>query len=112
MARQKKEKPDWYPLDNAGVLYASIQKERYSAIYRFSAVMTQEVDPAALQRAVDKVMPRFPGFRVRIKQGLFWYYLEPNDAPGQGGDGGRLFPLRGEQGAPGRLAEDGLCQHQ
>ena len=82
MARQKKEKPDWYPLDNAGVLYASIQKERYSAIYRFSAVMTQEVDPAALQRAVDKVMPRFPGFRVRIKQGLFWYYLEPNDAPG------------------------------
>ena len=82
MPRKKKEKPDWYPLDNAGVLYASIQKEKYSAIYRFSAVMTEEVDPAALQRAVDKTMPRFPGFRVRIKQGLFWYYLEPNDAPG------------------------------
>ncbi len=82
MPRKKKEKPDWYPLDNAGVLYASIQKEKYSAIYRFSAVMTEEVDPAALQRAVDKTMPRFPGFRVRIKQGLFWYYLEPNDVPG------------------------------
>ena len=72
----------WYKLDNAGVLYSSIQKPRYSANYRFSAVMDQPVDPAALQRAVDKTMPRFPCFRVRIKPGLFWYYFEPNDAPG------------------------------
>lgn len=73
---------EWYPLDNAGVLYSALQKAKYSAIYRFSAVMAEKVDRQALQRAVDKTMPRFPGFRVRIKQGLFWYYLEPNDAPG------------------------------
>ena len=83
MAKQKKEpKPGWYRLDNAGVLYSAIQKEKYSAIYRFSAVMTERVDPDALQRAVEKTMPRFPGFRVRIKKGAFWYYLEPNNAPG------------------------------
>lgn len=73
---------EWYRLDNAGVLYSALQKETYSAIYRFSAVMDQPVDPAALQRAVDKTMPRFPTFRVRIKRGAFWYYFEPNDAPG------------------------------
>lgn len=69
-------------MDNAGVLYSSIQKEKYSAIYRFSAIMAEKVDPAALQRAVDRTMPRFPGFRVRIKRGMFWYYFEPNTAPG------------------------------
>ena len=77
-----KQHKEWYRLDNAAVVYSAIQKENYSAIYRFSAVMEQPVDPEALQRAVDKTMPRFPGFRVRIKQGLFWYYSEFNDAPG------------------------------
>ncbi len=72
----------WYKLDNAAVLYSALQREEYSAIYRFSAVMTEKVDPKALQRAVDRTMPRFPGFRVRIKKGAFWYYFEPNDAPG------------------------------
>lgn len=27
-------------------------------------------------------MPRFPGFRVRMKPGVFWHYFEPNDSPG------------------------------
>lgn len=75
-------KPEWYPLDNAGVLYSALQKEKYSAIYRFSAVLEEPVDRDALQRAVDKTMPRFPSFGVRIKKGAFWYYFEPNDAPG------------------------------
>ena len=61
MPRDKRgEKPEWYPLDNAGVLYSALQKEKYSAIYRFSAVMAERVDRDALQRAVDKTMPRFP----------------------------------------------------
>ncbi|MCI8538817.1 MAG: hypothetical protein HFF18_09200 [Oscillospiraceae bacterium] len=72
----------WYRLDNAALIFPAIQKENYSSIYRFSAVMTQPVDPAALQRAVDRTMPRFPSFGVRIRRGTFWYYLEPNPAPG------------------------------
>lgn len=79
---EKKSGSEWYRLDNAGVLYSALQKETYSAIYRFSAVMDRPVDRQALQRAVDKTMPRFPTFRVRIKKGAFWYYFEPNDAPG------------------------------
>lgn len=78
----KQERPTWYPLDNAGLLYSAIQKENYSAVYRFSALMREKVDPVALQQAVDKTMPRFPGFGVRIRRGAFWCYLEPNPAPG------------------------------
>ena len=78
---RNKERP-WYKLDNAAILYSALQREEYSAVYRFSAVMEERVDPAALQRAVERTMPRFPGFGVRIKKGAFWYYFEPNPAPG------------------------------
>lgn len=77
-----KERKEWYTLDNAGVLYSALQTEKYSAIFRFSARMTHRVDPQALQRAVDRTMPRFPTFCVRMKRGLFWNYLEHNDSPG------------------------------
>lgn len=73
---------DWYRLDNAGVLYSALKKEKYAPVYRFSAVMDEKVDPEALQRAVDRTMPRFPTFRVRIRKGVFWCYFEPNSKPG------------------------------
>ena len=75
----------WYKLDNAGTLYSALQREEYSAVYRFSAMMTSEVDAPALQRAIALTLPRFPGFAMRIRRGLFWYYLEPNDLPLPGG---------------------------
>lgn len=80
MAREKQNQ--WYRLDNAGVLYSALKKEKYAPVYRFSAVMKETVDPEALQRAVDRTMPRFPGFRVRIRKGAFWCYFEPNEKPG------------------------------
>jgi NRPS condensation-like uncharacterized protein len=72
----------WYRMDSAGVLYSALQREEYSATYRFSVCMKEQVDPAALQRAVDRTMPRFPSFSVRIRRGFFWYYMEPNEEPG------------------------------
>lgn len=78
----KKSRNSWYRMDSAASLYASLQSEKYSATYRFSAVMAEPVNPAALQRAIDLTMPRFPGFRVRVRHGFFWHYLENNPAPG------------------------------
>ena len=72
----------WSKLDNAPLLYSATQREEYSALYRFSAVMAEPVDPVALQRAIDRTMPRFPGFCVRIRHGVFWYYFVPNPVPG------------------------------
>lgn len=79
---KKRNSSNWYRLDNAGVLYSALKKEKYAPVYRFSAVMTELVDPEDLQAAVDRTMPRFPGFRVRIRKGAFWCYFEPNDSPG------------------------------
>lgn len=76
------QQTQWYRLDNAGVLYSALKKEKYAPVYRFSAVMMEPVDPEALQRAVDRTLPRFPCFRVRIRKGVFWCYFEPNEKPG------------------------------
>ena len=46
MAPRERRERQWYKLDNAGVLYSAIQKENYSAIYRFSAVMEERMDPS------------------------------------------------------------------
>lgn len=92
----------WYKLDNAGVLYSALQREEYSAIYRFSAVMTELVSPSDLQNAIDAVMPRFPGFAMRIRRGVFWYYFEPNTAPGP-----FLKPDVSDPCQPVRFHEDG-----
>lgn len=73
---------NWYAIDNAGVLYSALQSDTYTPIYRFSAVLRRKVDPAALQAAIDRTMPRFPTFNVRMKKGLFWHYLEHDDSAG------------------------------
>ena len=77
-----KKKTPWYKMDNASIMYSSLQKDEFSAVYRFSAQMSEKVDTEALQRAIDKVLPRFAGFRSRIRKGFFWHYFEPNRAPG------------------------------
>lgn len=74
--------PKWYAMDNAGVLYSALQRDTYSPIYRFSAVLDAPVDVAALQRAVERTMPRFPTFDLRLKKGAFWHYFEHDDRPG------------------------------
>jgi hypothetical protein len=78
----EKKSGRWYKMDSAGILYSALQSEEYSAVYRFSAVMDAEVEPAALQRAIYRTMPRFPVFSVRIRRGAFWYYMEPNPSEG------------------------------
>ena len=70
----------WYPLDNAAMVYSAIQRDDYSAVYRFSAVLREPVDPARLQQAANRVMPRFPGFQVRLRRGVFWYYFDADPA--------------------------------
>ena len=44
--------------------------------------MKEEIDPVLLQKALDITLPRFPTYKVAIRKGLFWRYLEPNNRPG------------------------------
>lgn len=71
----------WFKLDNAGKLYPAVSTSRWSSSFRVSAELFSPIDPERLQIAVNHVLPRFPSFKVRMKAGLFWYYLEEIETP-------------------------------
>lgn len=73
------QKREWYALDNAANIYPVIQSKQWTPMFRLTAVMAAPVDTVALQTALNKMRPRFPGFYVRLKRGVFWYYLEQEE---------------------------------
>lgn len=70
----------WLRLDNAGILFPGQNTSKWSNIFRCCIELKEEVEPEILQTALENIMVRFPGFNVRIRKGLFWYYLERNSA--------------------------------
>ena len=46
----------WYRLDNAGMVYSAIQRDDYSAVYRFSVVMDAPVSRLAGAAAAGRVL--------------------------------------------------------
>lgn len=72
---------DWFRLDNAGILFPGQNTSKWSNIFRFTIELKEDIDPDILRQALLNVMPRFPGFDVRMRHGLFWYYLEKNPLP-------------------------------
>lgn len=82
MAEKKKfQAPNWFRLDNAGILFPGQSTSKWSNIFRFSLELKEDIDPEILKQALENVMPRFPSFHVRMRKGLFWYYLEKNPLP-------------------------------
>lgn len=73
----------WYKLDNAAKAFPGQNSSTWSNVFRLSATLTEKIDPELLQKALELTMPRFPCFDVKMKNGLFWHYLEknPNGAP-------------------------------
>lgn len=66
----------WMRLDNAAKIYPAAKRRNWSNMFRLSATLRDPVDPAVLQSALDVTVKRFPSIAVRIRRGMFWYYLE------------------------------------
>ncbi|MDO4333190.1 MAG: alcohol acetyltransferase [Eubacteriales bacterium] len=73
---------DWYRLDLSATVYPTLQRKDFSSVYRLSVLLKEEIRPDILQKAVDIALRRFPTYKVAMRKGLFWRYLEPNDRPG------------------------------
>ena len=71
----------WYRLDNVGKFYSSQAGSSAQTVFRYAATMADDVDPAALQRALDRTAEMFPGFNVCLRSGMFWHYLEQAPQP-------------------------------
>ncbi|GAB4074776.1 hypothetical protein GCM10028778_22790 [Barrientosiimonas marina] len=66
----------WYRLDHAAKMYSSIVSSRATTLFRVSATLTSQIDATHLQSALEATLRRFPFYKVQLKQGVFWYYLE------------------------------------
>lgn len=66
----------WMHLDNSAKIYPAAATSRWNNIYRLSATLKEEVDRDVLQSALDVTVRRFPSIAVKLKRGVFWYYLE------------------------------------
>lgn len=81
-ARGRKEREiKWDKLDNTAHLFPVIAGESMSNVYRISVLLDEEVDQGLLQEALERVLPWFDVFNVRIRYGVFWYYFETNQKP-------------------------------
>lgn len=68
--------PRWMKLDNAAKIYPAARRRSWSNLFRLSASFNENVDTDIMQQALDITVKRFPSIAVRIRMGMFWYYLE------------------------------------
>jgi acetyl esterase/lipase len=66
----------WMRLDNAAKIYPAARRRNWSNIFRLSATLSEPIDKIVLQSALDVTVRRFPSISVRLRRGIFWYYLE------------------------------------
>ena len=71
----------WEKLDNTAHLFPVIAGERMSNVYRISVTLSEKIVPELLQKALDIVLPKFDGFNMRLRRGIFWHYFEENGKP-------------------------------
>ena len=68
--------PRWMRLDNAAKIYPAARRRSWNNLFRLSATLREPVDKETLQTALAATVKRFPSIAVRIRRGMFWYYLE------------------------------------
>ncbi len=66
----------WFALDNAAKIFPAVITSEVTSVLRVTAVLNHPVNIKNLQKAVLQAEKRFPFFRVQLKEGFFWYYLE------------------------------------
>ncbi len=71
----------WLRLDNAAKIYPAIRSRELTAVFRISAGLKQRVNTAQFFEAVHALENRFPYYKVRLRTGFFWYYLEYSPLP-------------------------------
>ena len=73
-----KNKFYWRKLDDQAKVFALASSEHYSSIFRLSVILKEKIDEDILQKALNLVLDKYKVFKVKMKKGLFWYYLEAN----------------------------------
>ena len=76
--KKEKNKITWRKLDNSAKLFPSISNKKFSAVFRLSSILNEKIDKHTLEIAVKQALEKFTSYKVKLRKGLFWYYLEQN----------------------------------
>ena len=71
----------WLRLDNAAKIYPAVKSQELTAVFRISVDLKERVKAKQFIEAIQSLENRFPYYKVTLKAGFFWYYLEPADLP-------------------------------
>ena len=69
---------NWRRLDNSAKIFPLSTGRKYSTVFRLSVVLKEAIQPAILQKALIETLEKYQSFKVKIKKGFFWHYLENN----------------------------------
>lgn len=69
---------EWRKLDNSAKIFPMSAGKKYSTVFRISVLLKEKIDLDILQDAVEKTLEVYKSFKVRMRRGFFWYYLEEN----------------------------------
>jgi NRPS condensation-like uncharacterized protein len=67
-----------YKLDNAATIYSLVSTNKSPSLFRLSCTLKKRINLRDLQKALNRIIVRFPYFDVNLKKGLFWAYWEKN----------------------------------
>ncbi|MFV0399081.1 MAG: hypothetical protein ACK5LX_00495 [Oscillospiraceae bacterium] len=70
------QRKQWSKLDNAAKIFPPTASRRDTKVFRLVCELTEPVESAPLQLALERTMELFPLFRSILKKGLFWYFFE------------------------------------
>ena len=68
----------WRRLDNSAKIFPLAGGKKYSTVFRLSVVLKENIDVSILRQAVEDALDKYSEFKVKMKKGFFWYYLEQN----------------------------------
>ena len=68
----------WVKLDNAAKIFPVVSNKHRTNLFSIAFSLTELVDPKLLQEALQITIVHFPSFKMRLRSGIFWFYLEEN----------------------------------
>lgn len=67
----------WRRLDNTAKVF-SLEEKNNNNTFRLSVILKEQINSKILKLAITQALNLYPSYKVKMKSGLFWNYLEFN----------------------------------
>lgn len=70
---------DTFKLDNSAIVYPLAKTKKWTAMFRISITLKEDIDINILKQALTVSLKRMPAFSTTLKKGFLWHYLKKID---------------------------------